>query len=213
MFHDIVRETELAMSKKVRQTRFKLAAERDSEESKSHEMFTEVGRTIVQLSNIENELASLYHSLTSGHYLSTPTAMAVFYAQSWFDAKVLLVDLLMRIEGPKEFFKRWERIVKELKQHRPVRNLVAHQRLYVSYPDKEGRVNVSLDPAELNLRYDPQKKEIVPAKGRPLSLKEVRSTASALDRIRRDLSRLWFDLDERNLPKHLRSDYLEPEDE
>ena len=208
-----MRETGLAMSKKIRQTRFKLAAERDSEVSKSHEMFTEVGRTIVQLSNIENELANLYHSLVSGHYLSTPCAMAVFYAQSWFDAKVLLVDLLMRIEGPKEYFERWEKIVKELKQHRRVRNLVAHQRLYVSYPDKEGRVDVSLDPAELNTKYDPHKKQIVPAKGRPLSLEEIRSTASALDRIRKDLSRLWFDFDEYYLPEHLRSDYVEPEDE
>lgn len=201
------------MSKKIRQTRFKLATERDGEESKSHEMFTEVGRTIVQLSNIENELANLYYSLVTEHYLGTSAAMAAFYAQSWFDAKVLLVDLLMRIKGPKEFFERWEKIVKELKQHRGVRNLVAHQRLYVGYPDKEGRVDVSLDPAELNLKYDPQKKEIVPARGRPLSLEEIRSTASALDRIRKALSRLWFDLDEYNLPEDMRSDYREPEGE
>jgi hypothetical protein len=102
------------MSKKTTRTPFKLAVERDSEESKSHEMFTEVGRAVVQLSNIENELANLYHSLAVEHYSGTPIAMAVFFAQSWFEGKILLVDLLMRIAAPKEFFGRWEKIVKEL---------------------------------------------------------------------------------------------------
>lgn len=176
-------------------------------------MFVEVGRTIVQLSNIENELSNLYHSLAVEHYSGTPAAMAVFYAQSWLENKVRLVDLLMRIEAPKQFFERWEKIIKELKHHRALRNLVAHQRLYVSYPDNEGRVVVRLEPAELNSKYDLQKNKIVPARGRPVHLAEVRSAASALDRIRRDLSRLWSDLDEHYLPEHLRSDYVDPEDE
>ncbi len=176
-------------------------------------MFTEVGRAVVQLSNIENELANLYHSFAAEHYRGDRFAMEVFFAQSWFEGKVLLVDLLMRIQAPKEFLRRWEKIIKELKQHRAVRNLIAHQRLYVSYPDREGRVNIWLDPAELNRRYDPQKKALVPAKGRPLHLPEVRSTASALDRIRKDLAQLWYDLEEYYLPPHLKSDYVEPEDE
>jgi hypothetical protein len=201
------------MSKKTPRKPFKLAAERDSEESKSHEMFTEVGRAVVQLSNIENELANLYHSFAAEHYSDDPSAMAVFFAQSWFDGKVLLVDLLMRIQAPKEFFRRWENIIKELRDHRAVRNLIAHQRLYVSYPDRNGRVDIWLDPAELNRRYEPQKKTFVPVKGRPLHLAEVRSTASALARIRSDLARLWCDLEEYYLPPHLKSDYVEPEDE
>jgi hypothetical protein len=202
------------MAKKTPRIPFKLAAERDTEESKSHEMFTEVGRAVVQLSNIENELANLYHSFAAEHYSGDHTAaMAVFFGQSWFEGKVLLVDLLMRIQAPEEFFGRWKEIVKELKEHRTVRNLIAHQRLSVSYPDREGRVNIWLDSAELNRRYDPQKKTFVPVKGRPLHLSEVRSTASALDRIRRDLKRLWYDLEEYYLPPHLKSDYVEPEDE
>ena len=192
---------------------FKLAAERENEEAKSHEMFTEVGRAIVQLSNIENELASLYHSLTSGHYSSTPKAMALFFAQSWFEGKILLVDLLMRIEAPKDFYARWEKIMIELKQHRGVRNLIAHQRLYVSYPDREGRVDLWLEPPELGCKYDHQKKKLVPIKGRAVRLAEVRSTASALDRLCKELSRLWFDLDELNLPEDMRSGYVEPAEE
>ena len=201
------------MSKKTARAPFKLVAERDSEESKSHEMFTEVGRAVVQLSNIENELANLYYSFAVEHYSGAPAAMAVFFAQSWFEGKVLLVDLIMRIQAPKKFFRRWEKIAKELKQHRTMRNLVAHQRLYVSYPDKEGRVDVWLDPAELNTKYDIRKKKIVPAKGRPVPLAEVRSTASALDRICKELSRLWYDLEEFYLPEHMKSDHVDPEDE
>jgi hypothetical protein len=201
------------MPGKIKRGSFKLAAERTREDVLSHEMFTEVGRTVVQLSNIENELASLYHSLTLGHYLSTPQAMAIFYAQSWFDGKALLVDLLMRIEAPKQLFKRWEKLFAELKGHRAVRNLVAHQRLSVGYPDKDGQITMWLDPAELNLRYDHKTKKIVPAKGRPVSLSEVRVTASALERIRKELSHLWVDLDESRLPVHRRSGYVDPEDE
>ena len=144
-------------------------------------MFAEVGRTIVQLSNIENALASIYYSLVDYRLPSTQAAMAPFYAQSWFEGKVLLVDLLMRLEGPEELLERWKKIMKELKQHRTVRNLVAHQRLYVGFPDKEGRVNVSLDPHELQVTYDPKKRAVGPSKGRTVTLAEVRSTASALD--------------------------------
>jgi hypothetical protein len=184
------------MSKKTTRKPFKLAPERESEDSISHEIFTEVGRTIVQLSNIEDALASIYYHFVASHYGPTPDAMALFYAQPWFDAKIMLVDLAIRFEGPKGFFERWEKIAKEIGQHRKVRNLVAHQRLYVSYPDNEGRVSAWLDPAELNVRYDDKKKMLVPARGRPLSLAEVRSTASALARIRKDLYRLWCDLDQ-----------------
>jgi hypothetical protein len=58
--------------------RFKLAANRDDEASKSHEMFTEVGRTIVRLSNIENALACIYYSLVDYRLPSTQDAMAAF---------------------------------------------------------------------------------------------------------------------------------------
>jgi hypothetical protein len=146
------------MSKTTRKP-FKLAAERETEESVSHEFYTEVGRIIVQLSNIENELASLYYRFAQTHYDSTPDAMALFFAQSWFEGKVQLVDLLFRMNAPEEFREKWEKISNELKQHRAVRNLVAHQRLYVSYPDKDGRVSAWLDPAHLNRRFDYEKKK------------------------------------------------------
>lgn len=201
------------MSKKITRRPFKLAAERESEDSVSHEIFTEVGRTIVQLSNIENELANLYHRFANAHYDNIPAAMAVFFSQSWLDGKVMLVDLLFLIDAPEEFIERWKKIIKELKQHRDVRSLVAHQRLYVSYPDKEGRVNAWLDPAELNLKFDYKTKKFRPAKGRSLQLREVRSTASALDRISKEFSQLWYDLEEHDFPEHLRSDYADPEDE
>ena len=158
------------MSNKTRRMPYRLAAERDNEDLKSHEMFTGGRAHDRPALEYRNELANLYHSLAVQHYSSSPTAMAVFFAQSWFEGKVLLVDLLMRIEAPKEFFDRWEKIIKELKQHRVVRNLVAHQRLYVSFPNKEGRVNVWLDPAELNWEVRSQEKEASSGKGAPTTL-------------------------------------------
>jgi hypothetical protein len=160
------------MTKRGGRDRFKLVPERDNAETRSHEMFTEVGRTIVLLSSIENELANIYYSLLGHRIHSTREAMAPFYAQPWFEGKVLLVDLLMRLEAPQTGLRQWNNVVKELKQHRGLRNLVAHQRLYVGFSDKEGRVEVSLDPGELNLRYDKKRKRLSrPRDARSRSLK------------------------------------------
>jgi hypothetical protein len=85
--------------------------------------------------------------------------------------------------------------------------------LYVGFPDEEGRVNVLLHPHELQVRYDPEKERLVPSKGRAVTLAEVRSTASALDRIGKELDDLWRRLEERHLPEEERSDYVPPEEE
>ena len=194
-------------------TRFQLAPERDDEATKTQEIYTEVGRTIVQLSTIENELANLFYQLLDYRLSSTSQAMAPFYAQNWFDGKVLLVDMLMRLEGSKEAIKRWEKITKELKKHKGVRNLVAHQYLATSFPDREGRVHVWLSPSDLHEKWDDKKGRLVPVKGRALSVVEIRSTASALDKIRRELSDLWRFLEDEKLPEEERSTYVPPDDD
>jgi hypothetical protein len=41
----------------------------------------------------------------------------------------------------------------------------------------------------------------------------IRATASALDKIRADLVKFDYDIDQTYLPKHLRDDYSENEDD
>jgi hypothetical protein len=203
---------ETVMPKKPSHGRFKLAAERNSLDTKSQELFTEVGRAIVQLSNIENALADIYYSLIN-HRVTTLTSMNLFYAQTWFDNKVMLVDLLFGLEGTKEQIGRWQKIVAELKTHRGVRNLIAHQGMYIGFPDKEGLIDVSLHPPPLRIKYDPKAEHFVPSKGRHLGIAEIRSTASALSRIHHELEKFWQEIEDSFLPEAQRSDYVDKDEE
>lgn len=194
-------------------TRFQLAPGRGDEATKTREMYTEVGRTIVQLSTIENELALIFYELTGFRISSTTETMAPFYAQSRFEGKLLLVDLLIRLEGSDEAIKRWQKVTKDLKKHKGVRNLVAHQHLATSFPDREGRVNVWLSPGELHLKWSTKDDTLVPVKGRALPIAEIHSTANALEKIRVDLRSLWQFLEDEKLPLEERSDYIPPEED
>lgn len=199
------------MRRRVSGGRFELVADRTVEEVKKQELYTEVGRAVVHLSNIENCLADIFYRL-AGVKITHQFAIGLFYSQT-FDNKVALVELLMRLEGPQEQLGNWEKLTAELRTHRGVRNLIAHQGLHVGFPDKQGVVDVALLPAPLRTKYDPKKKSIVPSKGIRLGIAEIRSTASALDHLQSELQRLWTAIDNHFLPKELRSDYLWPDDD
>jgi hypothetical protein len=173
------------------------------------EIFTEIGRAVVHLSNVENSLADIFYLLLGHRVPRWQRAIELFYTQS-VDNKIALVDLLMHLEGPKEELDAWKKIADQLRAHRVVRNLIAHQGMSVNFFHAEGRIDVALDPAPLRTKFDPKTKHIVPSKGRRVELAEIRATASALERIRSELEKLWTRIEDRSLPEELRSDYVEP---
>jgi hypothetical protein len=190
---------------------FRLVEGRETEDIVKQEMFTEIGRIVVHLSNVENSLADLFYLLLGHRVPDWQRAIELFYAQS-VDNKIALIDLLMHLEGPEEELTVWKKIADELRSHRAVRNLVAHQGMSVNFFHAEGRVAVALDPAPLRTKFDPKTKHIVPSKGRRVELAEIRSTASALERIRSELKKLWTRIEDRSLPEELRSNYVEPDE-
>jgi hypothetical protein len=118
----------------------------------SRQVFEEVGRAIVHLSDIENLLASIFHSLV---LLKAPSpSMEIFYDQGGFEKKMKLVDYIFHLEGSKEELERWKKIAAELEEHRAARNLIAHYGMYIDSPDRDGRVDVVLHPPWLKGRPD-----------------------------------------------------------
>jgi hypothetical protein len=108
------------------------------------EVFEEVGRAIVHLSDIENLLASLFHVLVRPKAPSP--SMELFYDQGTFDKKMKLVDFIFHLRGSKKELERWKKISAQLDAHRSARNLIAHYGMYVDSPDRDGRVDVVLHP-------------------------------------------------------------------
>ena len=161
------------------------------------EVFEEVGRAIVHLSDIENLLASLFHALVLPKAPSP--SMELFYDQGTFEKKMKLVDFIFHLEGSKEELERWRKIAAQLDAHRGARNLIAHYGMYVDSPDRNGRVDVLLHPPWL--KGKPENKKPY------LRLAEIRATASALDKIRADLAKFDYDIDQSYMPQHLRDDY------
>jgi hypothetical protein len=66
------------------------------------QLFEEVGRAIVHLSDIENRISEIYHSLLP--HIATPVSMDIFYSQGGFEKKLNLASLIVQLQGtPKEF--------------------------------------------------------------------------------------------------------------
>jgi hypothetical protein len=166
------------------------------------EVFEEVGRTIVHLSDIENLLASIFHSLVLPKAPSP--SMDMFYDQGTFEKKMKLVDFIFHLEGSKEELERWKKIAAQLDTHRSARNLIAHYGMYVDSPDRNGSVDVLLHSPWLKGRPDKRKTYI--------RLAEIRATASALNKIRAELVKFDYDIEQSFLPKELRDDYVDDQE-
>lgn len=167
------------------------------------QVFEEVGRAIVHLSDIENLLASIFHSLVRPKAPSP--SMKIFYDQGGFEKKMKLVDYIFHLEGSKEELERWKNIAAKLEEHRVVRNLIAHYGMYIDSADRDGRVDVVLHPPWLKGRPD--------RKRTYLRLAEVRATASALDKIRADLEKFDYYIDQTYMRAELRDDHVSEDED
>jgi hypothetical protein len=162
------------------------------------ELFEEVGRAIVSLSDIENWLVNIAYivSLTETPGMEVPN---MFYAILGFEKRLQFADLIVELEATDDAKARWKKITSALHEHRGIRNLVAHYGMGTGLrTDEHGRTDVFLQPPEF------KDHSLRPAK--VLRVKEVRASASALGKISTELEKLWWDIDNSFLPKHLRDD-------
>lgn len=158
-------------------------------DGQKRELLTEVGRAVVNLSIVENCCANL------AYQASFPRAdmkvADMFFAIAGFEKRLQFADLMMELFAEEANKKRWEAITGELNKHRGIRNFLAHNPLSSSLlPNANGAYDVFLTAQDLARPFKSRK-----TKG----LAEIRSTASALERIRDDLEKLWNDIDDRRL--------------
>jgi hypothetical protein len=141
-------------------------------EREQQELYEQVGRAIVGLSNAENTLAVIFCILSMPVELEV--AKSLFADQGSFERKLKLVNFSVLQANDPEEMKEWSAIYKELNTHRGVRNLVAHQRMLVDHNNRL-EAEVSLTP----LFYKQG--------GKSLRTAEIRVTADELEQINRKL--------------------------
>src|SRR5450759_4686582 len=89
-----------------------------------HELYAEVGRAIVLLSDIERWLVAIaFHVALPTSSMKEPD---MFYAIYGFEKRLQFADVIVELEATDDEKKRWREITSELKTHKGIRNLVAH---------------------------------------------------------------------------------------
>jgi hypothetical protein len=145
-------------------------------ETEKKEVYEQAGRAIIELSNAENLLAMIFCIL--GLPVSIDEAKKVFALQGSLDRKSQLVNFMVLHANEPSEIKLWNQIYKELNTHRGVRNLVAHQRMMVSYSSGTPIADVALTPL-LHSR-----------KGKALRVSDIKSTADELNKVNAGLWKL-----------------------
>ena len=151
------------------------------------EIYEEVGRAIVTLSDIENWMGTIYHTYAQPNFLSDHYFMPFFHELNGFEKKAKLATLFVRMFAKPEHCNRWLKIVDEIEKHRKTRNLIAHQGMSV-YGWGEKETAILSGPW---LSFDEKRRP----KGKTLELEDIRATASALEGYRAALEKLWGDID------------------
>lgn len=136
------------------------------------ELYEQVGRAIVKLSDIEMLLAMVFVIITPR---KPEDAAAIFYEQQSLERRLSLVDFMAKGELTDKEMVTWQGINSEIRTHKGLRNLIAHQRMFVGQPNHVGEVQVSLVPPWLKKG------------GKELNISEIRRTADALNKIHGDL--------------------------
>lgn len=136
------------------------------------ELYEQVGRAVVGLSNVEMLLAMLFAIITPRQ---TEDVAALFYDQSGLDKRIRLIDFMAKGELEDDEMVVWSRIRKEILDHKGMRNLIAHQRLFIGQASVSGEVRVTLQP--------PWAKK----GGKELDVTAIKRTADATEAIRTEL--------------------------
>jgi hypothetical protein len=149
--------------------------ERGEEEAAKGELFKEVGRAIVMLSNIEELLAVVF--MIVSNKISQSEAANLFYGFNTFEQRFRLVGYAVAHNDWGGELEAWNRFSHRLSEKKSVRNLLAHQGLLMKKPTDGGSLSLSLTPP----RY------MSGRKGRMLELKEIKRAADDLEELHKEL--------------------------
>jgi len=138
-------------------------------EREKAELYQEAGRAVVELSNAENMLAVIFCVLSDP--VPVEYSKEMFSSQGGFERKLNIVNFMVVRANRVEEIEVWKKIYKELNTHRGVRNLIAHQRLFMEMSADAPFVQVSLNP-------------LFHKKGKRIGAAEIKATADELNKIK-----------------------------
>ncbi|MBN8934988.1 MAG: hypothetical protein J0I13_01480 [Rhizobiales bacterium] len=144
-------------------------------------MWREVGRAVVAISDIERVLAAICIRLSPA---SEREAVDIFMSDRMFASRLrFLTYLVARWNDPKLSL-RWASIERKLQSHKRIRNLVAHQGMIEGEPDNLGLPQVCLHPLSLKRG------------GKKLTAKDIKATADMLQKLKHDVGLMLISIKE-----------------
>ena len=136
-----------------------------------NELFKQVGRAIVTLSNIENLMAMAFISVTQG--MKAAEAAELFYSYQTLDQKFKLVGYAIQQNDLGDEYDAWQTLSRRLQGQRFVRNLVAHQGMTFKQTAGGGRRKIVLSAPWFRKKKS----------GKELEIPDVKAAADELEAI------------------------------
>jgi hypothetical protein len=145
---------------------------RDKKDNAKNEIYTEVGRVIVTLSNIELLMAMAFRIVSNK--ITAREADEFFYSLSTFEKRFRLVEYAIAHNDWGGELEHWNKFSGRIAKNKRVRNSIAHWRLFVQ-ETADGNVNLSLMPQQMR------------AKKGKLNLSDLKRTADDLEKLHGEL--------------------------
>lgn len=138
------------------------------------EMYLQVGRTIVALSDIEQYLVSFFALFSLP--IPEEESERIFYRSQNFNRKLELVDYAVLRSSEAELRDPWNKLSERVKQQKVVRNIAAHASIYFRQERGARRSRAVISASSRDGG----------GKSRELGIPDVKSAADELEAITRD---------------------------
>lgn len=145
---------------------------RNQKDTAKDEIYREVGRTIVMLSNIEQLMAMVF--MIVSNKMTSKEAAEHFYNLNSFDQRFKLVEYAIAHNDWGGELELWQKFSGRIAKNKKLRNSIAHWRLFVQ-ETTDGKVDLSLMPQHMS-----------PKKGK-LNLNDLKRTADDLEKLHHEL--------------------------
>jgi hypothetical protein len=145
----------------------------------ANDLYEQAGRAVIKISDIERVLVAICIVLSPG---AEKAAVEIFLSDWQLDRRLKFVNYLVGRWKKPAVAAEWQNIQKRLREHKGIRNLVAHQGMVEGEPNKLGIPELFLHPLSLKKG------------GKKLSLKDIKVTADALEALLLDVQLFFINL-------------------